>query len=406
MTHTYLNQESEKGGLLWLAVMSHFVPDIQRSAAYTCLQEAGNWYSMQSTEAKSKSAPRLNNAQGAYNAGKYADCIAQCREARQSTAANTGGKTQMRRGELRGVWCKYPDGLPGRGWANTAHQLVARKYNLVLPYAAAPHFAAYESRIVPISAGNGLPECIAACHKLGIAVHAWMNCLDVEEAPDALVARWRAAGRLQVDASGKPLKWLCPANAENRQMLSRLVAELVSKNDVDGVQFDRIRYPSSEACFCPTCKEAFEKYTGLDCQNWPADVRSGEYRAMWQAFRIVVINSLLAEMINSARTARSKVLVSAAVYSDPGLAKANVGQDWNAWLKNKWLSFASPMNYVGNSTQYNALLQRQINVVGGRERLVPGIGLTPCRLEDNEVSRQIDAVRMASLPGFVVFDLR
>ena len=121
---------------------------------------------------------------------------------------------------------------------------------------------------------------------------------------------------------------------------------------------------------------------------------------------MVVINSLLAEMINSARTAKSKVLVSAAVYSDPGLAKVNVGQDWGPWLKNKWLSFASPMNYVGNSTQYNALLQRQINVVGGRERLVPGIGLTPCRLDDNEVSRQIDAVRMASLPGFVVFDLR
>ncbi len=406
MTHTYLNQEPDKGGLLWLAVLSHFLPDIQRSAAYTCLQEAGSWYSMQSAEAKSKSASRLNNAQGAFNAGKYTDCIAQCREARQSVAVNTGGKTQMRRGELRGVWCKHPNGLPGRGWSATASLLAARKYNLVLPYAAAPHFAAYESRIVPVSAGNGLPECTAACHKLGIAVHAWVNCLDVEEAPDALVARWRAAGRLQVDVSGKSLKWLCPANAENRQMLSRLVAELVSKNDVDGVQFDRIRYPGSEACFCLTCKAAFEKYTGLNCSNWPADVRSGEYRGRWQDFRVVVINSLLAEMINSARTAKSKVLVSAAVYSDPGLAKANVGQDWGPWLKNKWLSFASPMNYVGNSTQYNALLQRQINVVGGRERLVPGIGLTPCRLDDNEVSRQIDAVRMASLPGFVVFDLR
>lgn len=94
------------------------------------------------------------------------------------------------------------------------------------------------------------------------------------------------------------------------------------------------------------------------------------------------------------------------MYADWGLARTNVGQDWGRWLKSKWLSFASPMNYSGNSAQYSAILERQIRGIGGGERLVPGIGLTPCRLDSNELLRQIDAVRLAGLPGFIIFDLQ
>lgn len=405
MTHVYLNQDPVAGGMLFNAIANRFVPGLNQTAAKELLASANRNYSFSKSKNKEQAQSILNKAKSSYQAGKYKETSLLCLNVAETLKSATSTKAKARANEMRGIWCRYPAGLPGHSWKQTLQLLSAKKINTIFPYAASPYQTSYESRWCARTSGEGLSECVAAAKNTGISVHAWINCLGIEDAPDSVIRSFGIKGRLQLDPNGKQLPWLCPNNPENKQLLSRIVSELVAKHQVDGIHFDRIRYPGQNGCFCNHCKEAFEKYCGFKQTNWPDSVRTGEYQKKWTEFRVASINAILTEMVRAALTVRSTTFISAAVYPDGSQSRITVGQDWVTWCKNRQVSFVCPMNYHASTAQFTGDIKRQIAQTGKAGMLVPGIGTGPTRMTGEELKRQINSAREAHTYGFVIFDL-
>lgn len=406
MTHVYLNQDPYNGGRLLQALIAFHVPQAAMLSALTLMNHASNALSFATdNQNRTAAATQLAEAKRQYSAGNFQNSAYYSMRCQEALKESIGKTAPVRANEIRALWCRYPSGLPGHSWKQTLSLITDAGFNAVFPLAASPFFTAYPTRLTCQNPGEGLPECLAAARLSGTRVHAWMNCLGVEDAPETILLQWKREGRLQIGPYGNTLNWLCPNNPANRTLLTRLVSELLSKNNIEGIHFDRLRYPGRESCYCDNCKKAFSDFIGANPEPWPRFVRGGDYKDKWEAFRAASITSLFSALSSAALTAKSGTMVSAAVYPDCVQARASVGQDWATWCRNQWISFVCPMNYRASTTLFTGDLRRQINNLGTAARLIPGIGTGPERLPADELARQINAARSAGTPGFILFDL-
>jgi len=105
----------------------------------------------------------------------------------------------------------------------------------------------------------------------------------------------RAANRTQVSRDGLPIDWLCPSHPDNFALETNSMMEVVRNYDVDGIHFDYIRYPDSDYCYCPGCRDRFQSQTGQTVTNWPADVlAAGTLRNGYLDWRRAQITRLVA----------------------------------------------------------------------------------------------------------------
>ncbi|MBQ7651744.1 MAG: hypothetical protein IJS15_12345, partial [Victivallales bacterium] len=406
MTHVYMNQDQANGGQMLLRLVSRHEPNALQASAKTILETTATAVALApNSKGRQKAGALLAKANQSMKTGNYPEVAPICQNALEALRETTGKAVAMNPNEIRAAWCQYPDGLPGKNWKQTLEILSANGFNAIFPLSASPYFATFDSRFLPRPQGEGLPECLAAAKATGISVHAWMNCLGIEDAPDATIRQFGKASRLQEDSKGRQIPWLCPNNAENRRLLARLASEIVSKHHPNGIHFDRIRYPGQNSCFCANCREAFYSFLGIRLTHWPDDVLGGEYQSKWHEFRIASINAVLYEMTSAVLTADARTFVSAAVYPDCRQSPTGIGQDWAYWCRNRKVSFVCPMNYHGSTPQFSGDVKRQVALTGRPGMLVPGIGTSTHRLDADELARQINIARENKTYGFIIFSL-
>ena len=407
MTHVFLNQDSRNGGQFFIRLFSRILPNLHQTTTKELLRQTETAWRFANESMHEQASAQKAKADKAWKEGQWSQASSVLWELREILKAPTHKKSASNKNEIRAIYCRYPDGLSGLKWSGTLQKLKTAGFNLVLPYAGAP----YEPAVPLPQVGRQLPNadltaCVQEAHAHNIRVVAWLNCLDLSDAPEALITKWKAEQRLQCNDRKQTLKWLCPNNPANRTLLKQLVSETLRTYGFDGIQFDRIRYPSTSGCFCPTCRKAFEKSIGSPIPDWPnAVLPQGKRHAQWLEFRTKTISALLAELCNTALATKPTCLLSAAVYPDWDSARTNVGQDWVSWCRNRWLSFATPMNYHDSANQYLATLQRQIRQTKAPNRLVPAIGFSVHKLSQHALNAQINANRLENPAGFVLFDL-
>jgi uncharacterized lipoprotein YddW (UPF0748 family) len=219
----------------------------------------------------------------------------------------------------------------------------------------------------------------------------------------------KAEGRTQVMFGGKAEDtWLCPSHPKNQKLEIDAMVEVATKYDVDGVHFDYIRYPGPEGCFCPGCRERFEKVLGAKVANWPADTRKDEaIRAKWLDFRREQITKGVAAVAEQVRKAKPKVKISAAVFPNWAVDRDGVGQDWKLWCEKGWLDFVCPMDYTPHVASFENLVKQQMEWAG-KVPCYPGIGLGVWSPGDNIV-KLIDFIgvtRKLGTRGFTIFEYR
>ena len=406
MTHVYLNQDPINGGQMLLRLVSRHEPNAMKAAATTMLESTTTSVALAPhTKGRQKADAIIAKANASLSAGSFMAVAPLCQSALLALKETAGKSTPLNPNEIRAAWCQYTDGLPGRNWRQTLEILSANGFNAIFPLTASPYFVTFDSRLLPRPSGEGLAECTAAAKATGVSVHAWMNCLGIEDAPEATIRQFGKTGRLQEDSKGRQLPWLCPNNPENRRLLSRLASEIVSKHNPTGIHFDRIRYPGQNACYCENCRETFYNYIGLRLSHWPDAVLGGDFQSKWNEFRIVSINTVLSEMTSAVLAANAKTYVSTAVYPDCRQSPATIGQDWAGWCRNKKVSFVCPMNYHASATQFSGDIKRQLQSTGRPNMLVPGIGTSTHRLDADELARQISIARENKTYGFIIFSL-
>lgn len=322
--------------------------------------------------------------------------------------------------EVRGVWVAR-DGLTSRQKIiSTLDLLKAANINLVCVdvwtrgYTVHPSdvlFAACGQRQDPDYIGRDpLAEFITEAHRRGIEVEAWFEygfmfgwsgwyagptgIGPVLTANPTWIARDNV-GNTQVSDGGTGFfTWASHEHPAVRQFLIDLATEVVDRYDVDGIQLDRIRYPSTSFGYDATTSAAYQAATG---QTPPTNVNT----AAWKRWRADRLNAFHLDIYRAIKAHRSTVRVSNAPTVWPGSYDTYL-QDWPAWLSQGAIDLVYPQVYRTTASSYITTLDQQLAAVRtiDRARVAPGIRAisgTPT----SEVLLMVGADRTRTLPGHV-----
>ena len=313
--------------------------------------------------------------------------------------------------EGRAVWNHSGTGAYPGDWERSAQVLADNGFNLVLPNMLWGGLAHYASDILPrsetfVEHGDQVEQCVAAAHRHGLEVHVWKVNYNLSTAPRDFVARMRQAGRTQVSAQGEPHDWLCPSHPENQQLEVDSMLEVARRYQVDGLHFDYIRYPDGDHCFCDGCRQRFEADAGQPVAHWPEDCHRGSRRDAYRDWRCRQITRVVQAVHDEAKRLSPRLKISAAVFGSYPACRASVGQDWPEWIKAGLLDFVCPMDYTESDEVFCELVENQLQLVGGRIPVYPGIGATASRstLPADRVVGQIYHARRLGAAGFTIFN--
>jgi uncharacterized lipoprotein YddW (UPF0748 family) len=174
------------------------------------------------------------------------------------------------RPELRGVWMHGTQiKTPAEADAMVARIERARfnaVFILVWYWGGQAYF---QSAMCPL--GEGVPPghdplayMIEQCHKRGIQVHAWfVNGFYGSQEIRAVLDK-HPDWAVQDGGAGK--LWYDFSRPEVRRFQSDLMIECLRKYDLDGIQFDYIRY-GPQQCYCDYCQGTFARRYGFEAMT-------------------------------------------------------------------------------------------------------------------------------------------
>lgn len=337
-----------------------------------------------------------------------------------SAALMLAAAVRTQAAELRGVWVAR-DGLTSRAKiVQTLDQLAAANINVVCVncwsrgYTIHPSdvlFAACGQRQDPSYLGRDpLHEFVVEAHLRGIEVEAWFEygfifgwsgwfagpagTGPVLGANPAWVARDNLGNSQFSDGAGGYYTWAIHEHPAVRQFLIDLAVEVVDRYDIDGIQFDRVRYPSTSFGYDATTTAAYQLATG---QSPPGNPNNNAWKR-WRADRLSAFHQ---DLYRAVKARRPTVRVTNAPIVVPTSYDSYL-QDWPAWVTGGAIDLVYPQVYRTTLSQYVASLDQQLAAVpsGLRSRIVPGIRAisgTPT----SEVLAMVGANRSRSLSGHV-----
>jgi uncharacterized lipoprotein YddW (UPF0748 family) len=313
-----------------------------------------------------------------------------------------------RSGEVKGVWDHTGRGLYPGDWPRTAKLLAQAGITDVYVNVAGAAFALYPSKVLPQRlAGDALRDAVAACHKHGLRVHAWILSYSCTNAAKGAIDAFKRKGWMLQDVNGKDLNWLDPTHPEVRRYLVNATVEL-AKSGVDGVHLDFIRFPDLPSSLGPRTKARFEAAKGK-ALNWPKCITEAEgaRRRDFLNWREAQVAATVLEIRSRMRALTPGVELSAAVFGKYPACVDSVGQDWISWLRTGMIDYALPMNYTENLEALKDWLGTQTADRRIASKIISGIGVTAAesRLNAIDVLRQIEISRTMKCKGFALFDL-
>lgn len=312
--------------------------------------------------------------------------------------------------EVRAAWThshaiEDPDDLFARmaaGGLNTAVMRVRRGET-----------AYFDSRMgpvvkLPFDNEDFMADAIAAARRHGIALHCYVNNFPIGSTDSEFAQQLRAQGRWQKDPRGNDLDWMCPSDPRNVELVRDAMVELARDYDLAGVQYDFIRFPSANGCYCERCRGQFEERIGHPVADWPAAVlEGGELYEQYTDFRCDLITNAVRVTSAAIRAVKPHIIISAAVFAmEPERARHTVGQAWAQWAHEGLVDVLCPMSYVYDVRAFEDTLKVISAAVEGAVPIWAGIGLRSGQgvmHYPEELAAKINIVRRLGLPGFNLF---
>jgi len=177
---------------------------------------------------------------------------------------------------------------------------------------------------------------------------------------------WTAVDKMIpiVDAPSETVAaFVNPANPVSRDYEMKIVEELATNYDFDGIVFDRMRYASFQSDFSDLSRQKFEEHIGRPLDRFPADIYSfdpipgrpvvwGPYFKQWLEWRAKNIQSWLEQASTIVRARRPGAKIGVYVGSWYK-TYYTVGVNWGA---NDFVPGYDWMSPTYNSTGYAHLL--------------------------------------------------
>ena len=279
-------------------------------------------------------------------------------------------------------------------------------------------------------------------HARNIAVHAWLNTsflanMDTPPSdpahmynlrPDLIAVPYRLARELYpVDPRDPQFRakiiqyskdardhvegiYMSPAAPEMKEHIYSLWMDILEHYDVDGLNFDYVRYPAPDYDYSRTSLQRFRLW--LLPQLSDADrgrfaaletdplVYADSFPARYNDFRRTQITELVERIYYAVKKRNPNVVVSADVFANARDAYENRFQDWTNWLRRGFLDVAALMAYNTNTR----VVRDQVKVAveaGGGAKVWAGLGAYR-QVADSTVAK-IEAARAEGARGFVLF---
>lgn len=288
-----------------------------------------------------------------------------------------------------------------------------------------------------------LAETLTRARAAGLRVHAWVNVNLVSSATELPAARehviyqhpeWLMVPRalapelLPIDVRspeylGRLARWT-RANSANVEGLymspvhpsalahtTSVIADLVTRYEVDGVHLDYLRYPAEDFDYGRAALDVFatemrsrlspqerarmEALQDLDPFAWPET-----FAEDWRLFRQSRLTSLVTRVRSTVKGIRPAVTVSAAVVPDIETAQRDKLQDWRTWLENGFIDAVCPMAYTQDAALFATQISAVRSLAAGRS-VWAGIGAY--RLSQSETIDNISTARRLGVDGIILF---
>lgn len=229
-----------------------------------------------------------------------------------------------------------------------------------------------------------LEQLIRSGSTVGLRIHAWANVYFVWSDPERRAPadashvvnahpEWllRPDGASTLDpAGGSDFEGIYtdPANPDAREHTLRVFEDIVRRHRVEGIHYDYVRYPQVT------------------------------YAASAEDHRHVT--ALVRESASRLRTVRPGVVISAAVFPDPMVARDRVLQRWPEWAADGLVDLLCPMAYRRDSTLVARLLA-DARTAAPRTQMWGGLMAYP--EEVSLVREQVRIARDAGCEGAILF---
>lgn len=330
----------------------------------------------------------------------------------------------VRKVEIRAIWldrgsivaCGNPIGL-----RNLIKNLARVGFNVIFFETVNAGYPMYPSKLLPqnplIQGWDPLKVAVETAHAYGVELHAWVWTFAVGNTRHNLLVNksidypgpiistkgrgWALTGpdgQLRIEK--QPEIWVSPANSKARGFLQDLFSEIVTNYDVDGFQFDYIRFPfqkpESQVGFDFASKNAFLQSTG----KIPS--LTGPNNRVWRDWKSTLVSDFVKDTSSKLKKIKPNLKISAAVFGiDRGLRMQQIQQDWETWLVNRWIDAVYPFYYSYTKEEVRSKLIRERQMINDKGIIIPGFNLRVLSL--GELAERMTEVRNAGVLGTALF---
>lgn len=205
--------------------------------------------------------------------------------------------------------------------------------------------------------------------------------------------------------------FLSPIHRGSVDHMVRVVGDIASRYDLDGIHLDYIRFPNDEFDYSAGALDQFRshvlsKVPGTERREYARRARGRPlfYTEMfpqgWQDFRRARLTELLVRVRSAVKARRRDAVLSAAVFPDATDAYTRRFQDWAGWLESGLLDAVCPMAYTTNPEVFRSQIAN-VEQLAGRRPVWAGIGAY--QLSAGAAVENIRAARQLGAEGVILF---
>lgn len=330
----------------------------------------------------------------------------------------------QRKVEVRAIWLdrgtivatKNPNGL-----RKLIKNIARTGFNIIFFETINAGYPIYPSKLLLqnplVQEWDPLQVAIETAHANGIELHSWVWTFAVGNTrhnllidkpvqyPGPIIAAkgrsWALAGidgQLRIEM--QPETWLSPANKKACNFLKELFSELVKNYDIDGLQFDYIRFPFqkqySQTGFDFITKSAFFEAT----ERLP--LLEGPVNKIWREWKVKLISDFVKDTAQLLKSIKPDLKISAAVFAlDRSLRLQLIQQDWESWITNKWIDAVYPFYYSFTKDEIRKKIALAKKITNDRGIIIPGFNLRVLNI--GELAERIRITRNTGVLGVALF---
>ncbi|APF17681.1 protein of unknown function DUF187 [Caldithrix abyssi DSM 13497] len=269
----------------------------------------------------------------------------------------------------------------------------------------------------PMASRLTLNEIVEFCHRNGIKAHAWINVFYIwskNKAPrnpnhpflqdvDHLLSDWSSEEPVLKNLKKKGVEgyFVDPRAFTNKAQIERLLNQLLTQYQFDGIHLDYIRYPGKGVIFSKHLRTLFMKKYFIDpLLFFKEKTFNPEGQSLYRNFLLNELNNFVENFKNVVRQIDESCVVTMAVKPDIDRAKFEYYQDWVNWLKQGSGDYVLMMNYSPDENVFRKNLLKAEQLIG-KNNVVCGIGAY--YLDGENLEKRIKLVEALQFKGYALF---